>query len=104
MVTAVLTEDNIFMVQCVFVTGSTARGCMVVLVGRSDNTTVNLTREGLVANGTVSTGLPQLQVACITGVIGYDIESDGTVGKLPLSGDLSIGSPGMCTVENPTCE
>ena len=75
------------MVQCDFVNGSTAVGCMVVLVGQSDNITVNLTREGLNTSGRISRDL--LQTTCITKVFGYDIESDGTVGTLAIEGELS---------------
>ena len=76
---------------------------MVVLVGQSDNTTVSLTREGLSATGTISAGL--LQATCVTEVIGYDIEFDGTVGTLPLSGELSNRTSEMCIIEKPTvCE
>ena len=86
-VTATMSAEAIT-VQCMFVNGSTARGCMVVLVGQSDNMTVTLTREDLCATGTVNyTHL--LQNTCITGVIGYDIESDGTVGTLAITGELS---------------
>ena len=75
-------------VKCMFVNGSTARGCMVVLVGQSDNVTVNLTRDDLCATGTFN-DTHLLQNACITGVISYDIESDGTVGTLAIIGEIS---------------
>ena len=61
---------------------------MVVLVGQSDNVTVNLTRDGLCATGFFNDTY-LLQNLCITGVIGYDIESDGTVGTLGIIGEIS---------------
>ena len=70
-------------VQCMFVNGSTARGCMVVLVGQSDNVTVNLTREDLCAIHTINNTYPPQSIT------GYDIESDGTVGMLAIIGELS---------------
>ena len=82
-VTATVSAEAIT-VQCMFVNGSTARGCMVVLVGHSDNVTVNLTREGLNCVMDSSEN--------ITGVIAYDIESDGTVGTLAIFGELSNGT------------
>ena len=86
-VTATVSAEAIT-VQCLFVNGSTARGCMVVLVGQSYNVTVNLTRQGLCATG-IFNDTHLLQNACITGVIGYDIESDGTVGTLAIFGEIS---------------
>ena len=86
-VTATVSAEAIT-VQCMFVNGSTARGCMVVLVGQSDNTTVTLTREGLCVTGSFN-DTHLLQNTYITGVFGYDIESDGTVGTLAIFGELS---------------
>ena len=96
-VTATVSAEAIT-VQCMFVNGSTARGCMVVLVGQSDNVTVNLTslRDDLIATG-IYTYL--LQNACITGVVGYDIESDGTVGTLAIIGEISNDNTIMCVTE-----
>ena len=85
-----LEEDNAVMLQCVFVTGSDATGCLVVLqlVGEADNTIVNLMREGMhmyvmkVENLTKSS-------ACISEIFGYDVKSNGSVGTLPIPGELS---------------
>ena len=85
-----LEEDNVVMLQCMFVTGSDAIGCLVVLqfFGETDYTTVNLTRKGMhmyvmkVENLTKSS-------TCISEVLGYDIESNGSVGTLPIPGELS---------------
>ena len=86
-VTATVSAEAIT-VQCMFVNGSTARGCMAVLVGQSGNVTVNLTRDDLCAAGTFN-DTHLLQNACITGVIGYDIESDGTLGTLAIIGEIN---------------
>ena len=96
-VIAVSAGNNSLTVQCVFVTGSTARGCMVVLVGQSHNIIVNLARYGLCA---ISVGLSQ--ATCITEVIGYDIESDGTVGTLAIKGVLLSNSTLSCLPVNDT--
>ena len=77
-------DVNTVMIQCYFVNGSTAEGCMVVLVGELGNTTENLTREN--PYRTINTSLP---LSCYTGVFGYDIESDGSVGTLPVPGVIS---------------
>ena len=82
-VTATVSAETIT-VKCMFVNGSTARGCMAVLVGQPDNVTVNLTRESQnCAMGTTNSS------ENTTGVVGYDIESDGTVGMLAILGELS---------------
>ena len=86
-VTATVSAEAIT-VKCMFVNGSTAGGCMVVLVGQSDNVTVNLTRDDLSVTG-IFNDTHLLQNACITRVVGYDIESDGTVGTLAIIGELS---------------
>ena len=73
-----------------FITGSDAIGCLVVLhlVGETDNTTVKLIREGMhmyvmeVLNLTNSS-------ECISKILGYDIESNGSIGTLPVPGELS---------------
>ena len=87
-------------VQCMFVNGSTARGCVVVLVAQFGNTTVTLTRDDLSATG-IFNDTHLLQNACITGVIGYDNEPDGTVGTLAIIGELSNGNL-TCPSDNPT--
>ena len=97
-VTAVPTESandvNTLLVQCYFVNGSTAKGCMVVLVGELGNVNniMNLTRDN--PYRTVNTSLP---LSCYTGVFGYDIESDGSVGTLAVPGVIS--NKGSCICE-----
>ena len=98
-VTATVSAEAIT-VQCMFVNGSTARGCMVVLVGQSDNVTVNLTRDGMCA-ADIFNDTHLLQNTYIAGVIGYDIESDGTVGTLAIIGELSNDTL-TCPSDNPT--
>ena len=76
---------------------------MVVLVGQSDNVTVNLTRDDLSASGIFNdTHLPR--DACITGVVGYDIESDGTIGTLAIIGEISNDSKIMCVTKTTQCK
>ena len=99
-VTATVSAEAIT-VQCMFVNGSTARGCMVVLVGQSDNVTVNLTSLRDDLSVTIFNDTHLLQNACITGVVGYDLESDGTVGTLAIIGELSNGNL-TCPSDAPT--
>ena len=83
--TALKEEDNVFIVQCDFITGSNAQGCMVVLVGEFGNITANLTRINPCTILTVNETLLSLND---TQVFGFDIESDGSVGSLAIRGEI----------------
>ena len=74
-----------FRVKCEFIPGSDAQGCMLVLVGELDNTTVKLTRGVYSEEATISTVYP---TSCYKRVIAYDIEYDGSVGSLAVPGKL----------------
>ena len=78
------------MLQCMFVTGSDAIGCLVVLqlVGEADNITFNLTRKGnhMCVMKTVKLTKSSM---CTSEIFGYDIESNGSIGALPVPGELS---------------
>ena len=76
------------LVQCDFILGSDAQGCMVVLVGESDNTTVNLTRPGTLLTACMIQHLPI--TTTIINVFGYDIEFDGSVGTQQVPGTFSV--------------
>lgn len=74
--------------------GSDASGCMVVLVGESDNTTVNLTRLSAVAVEFINITCPTINYKC---VIGYDIESDNkSIGPLAVHGRLLFNNSIHC--------
>ena len=64
------------MIQCDFISGSDARGCMVVLVGEAFNRTVNLTRCATYSSAIVNVSY---QLSCFREVLGFDIESDGSI-------------------------
>ena len=94
MVRAVQEKDSkaAFRVSCDFITGSNAKGCVVVLVSAFHNTTVNVMRRiktnsdnsnGTDAELVVSLDSPPL---CYEKVFGYDIESDETLGQLAVPG------------------
>ena len=87
MVTASAIErDNVFLVHCNFINGSNAEGCLVVLVGEFDNITTNITqryKSFITLNAT-----SPLDLSCYYDVFAYDIESDGSVGSLPVPGVL----------------
>lgn len=74
--------------ECEFIVGSDAEGCVVVLVssGEVDNTTLNSTREG---NSSRIHELPS-PLHCYYRAYALDIESDGSVGILPVPGILDL--------------
>ena len=78
-----LKESNAFAVQCIFLTGSIAQGCKVVLMSEFDSITINLTRNSLCAADTLEANLP---VSNYSAVFGHDIESDGSIGVLAVHG------------------
>ena len=81
-------EDNkSFLLQCNFVAGSNAQGCMVVVVGEFENVTGNVTRDSKCTSHTMilNTTYPTSNYST---VFGYDIEYDGSVGELAIPGGI----------------
>ena len=78
--------DNDIKVQCNFISCSDAQGCMVVLVGDTVNTTVNVSRCGTCSYATQS--LDSHSISCYHEVFAFDIESDGSVGALAIAGEV----------------
>ena len=86
---------NSILVQCEFITGSDAQGCLVVLLGgnRIDNATHSVRSN----SSNTSTNLTVLEklidstypLSCYRDVYGFDIESDGSIGTLAISGELN---------------
>ena len=77
---------NASTIQCEFITGSTASGCMVVLTGFMAYH-VNLTRDPNTNSTTLTVTLDN-PPSCYTGVVAFDIEADGLIGSLPVPGQL----------------
>lgn len=76
-------DSNSFVVQCIFLTGSMAQGCNVVVIGESDIITINFTRNSLCAADILELTSP---VSNYTQALGYDIEFDGSIGTLAVQG------------------
>ena len=78
--------------ECDFILGSDADGCVVVLLstGEVDNTTLNSTRE----NHSSRMAVTQLELPsplhCYYRAYALDIESDGLIGSLPVPGVLDL--------------
>jgi hypothetical protein len=86
---------NASTIQCEFVAGSDATGCVVMLTGFVPYH-VNLTR---IPNTTSATTTVTLEhpPSCYTGVEAFDIESDGSVGPLAVPGQLGGRLETACT-------
>ena len=84
-----LENDNSLMLQCMFVNGSDAIGCLVALhsLSEGDSTTVKSTREGMHMYAMKVVKLTKSTV-CVYESFGYDTESNGSVGTLAVSGEL----------------
>ena len=86
-VTATPVESmDAFVVQCDFITGSNAKGCMFVLEGEFENITANLEQND---SEIVNVSHP---LSCYCEIFAFDIESDGSVGTLAVPGILLTGS------------
>ena len=89
---------NASIIQCEFVAGSTASGCMVVLTGSDAyKLNVNLTRN-ISTNSANTTVILEHPPFCYTGVEAFDIESDGSVGSLAVPGQLGGRLETSCIV------
>ena len=76
--------------ECDFISGSDADGCVVVLVssGEVDNTTLNITRQSNSSNiAETEFELPS-PLYCYSEAYALDIEADGSTGTLPIHGVL----------------
>ena len=74
---------------CHFLPGSDALGCMVILIGEFSNHTLKLMKRS--ADDAVHTEELKLEnssLSCYNRIVAFDIESDGSVGTLPVPGHL----------------
>ena len=86
-------EDNkIFLLRCNFMDGSNARGYVVILMSNFGNETRNLTRNGTHSLNVEAAVNATHPLSCYTGVYGFDIESDGSVGTLAVPGMIMTNS------------
>ena len=91
---------NASTIQCEFITGSDATGCMVMLISENNEYQHNLTR-GNQSVAVLSVTLEH-SPSCYTGVEAFDIESDGSVGSLAIPGQLRVDSQAPCTPPLPS--
>ena len=78
--------------ECDFILGSDADGCMVVLLssGEVDNTILNSTRENNSSQMAVTQHELPSPLHCYYQAYALDIESDGSIGSLPVPGVLDL--------------
>ena len=84
-------DNDVITVKCDFLANSDAQGCMVVLLGESNNLTVNITRDETIS---VCTVVVDAFNETFHTVLGFDIESDGSV--------YDIGVPGVVLMASDT--
>ena len=81
-------DRNGLIVQCTFIHGSNAQGCMVTIELGNDSVSVNLTHKNtLCLKGEVDFKLPVVTSGS-TKVLGYDIEHDGSISRLAIPGKI----------------
>ena len=93
-----MNDINAFSVHCVYLTGSNAKGCSVVIASESyhvNNITVNLTKDGNATQVVHST----LPTSCYNRVFGFDIEYDGSVAAVAVPGNLIPSSSSDATTQ-----
>ena len=101
-VTAIPVEiDNTVVVQCYFITGSNAQGCMVVLVGEFENITQTLN----ITNSCKMEIFNSTDPITFHEVFAYDIESEGSIGTLAVPGVIifnNLSEAAACPSTNTT--
>ena len=78
-------SDVTFQVQCDFILGSDAQGCMIVLVGEYNNVSVTLLMNQTNSE-IINVTTP---VSCYKRVIAFDVEHNEQIGTLAVPGKLS---------------
>ena len=97
MIATLIEGTNASTIRCEFITGSDATGCMVMLI--SENNGKEYQHNLIRGNQSVAVLSVTLEhsPSCYTGVEAFDIESDGSVGSLAVSGQLRVDSQVPCT-------
>ncbi len=94
-------ENTTYSIQCSYISGSNARGCVFILVSGVEGL-ANIT--GII-NRTSSEGV-RIEVPNIGNyreVLAFDVESDNTTGTLPVRGSIE-SCPFLCPVSTSTAD
>ena len=96
-VSVTLVDESTTTFHCIFIHGSDALGCKVVLV--SDNPginseTMNISRNYKSAQKTVNITQP---LSCYSRMFAFDIEFNGTISNLTIEGQISTPLSSSCS-------
>ncbi len=85
-----LVENTTYSIQCIYISGSNARGCVFILMGGLEGV-ANIT---VIINRTSSEGvrmeIPNIDIYREFEVLAFDLESDNTTDILPLRGNITF--------------
>ncbi len=89
-----LVKNTTYSIQCIYISGSNARGCVFILVGGVEGV-ANIT--GIV-DRTSSEGvrIEVPNIGCYREVLAFDLESDNTTGTLPIRGNITMITMDIC--------
>ena len=91
--------ERVIEVHCYFITGSDAKGCMVVIVSKLSSVS-NITAMLIKTNqsDTVVNGMLNITVNmdCYHNVFAFDIEANSSISSLAISGELSSNTTNKC--------
>ena len=92
---------NASIIQCEFIAGSTASGCMVVLTGYETYIVNIILNRNVSTNSATTTVTLEHPPSCYTRVEAFDIESDRSIGSLAVPGQLGgrLETPCIIAVE-----
>ena len=86
------TGESTIDIQCWFIHGSDALGCVVVLISDHpgvNNKTMNMSRNAMLASGTFNLIQPS---SCYTRILAFDIEANGALSDLTIDGNVQSDS------------
>ena len=89
-VTANREENNTFSIQCSYITGSDALGCVYTLVSKIEKIN-NIT--GIINRTSLGVLIDIPDAGCYEIILAYDWESDNTTGTLPIRGVINYDGP-----------
>ena len=101
-VTPLKLESGDLNVTCHFLAGSDALGCVVILIGQFHNDTMKLMKRSADTVHTAVLKPISKSLSCYNRVVAFDIESDGSIGTLPVPGYWERTTDGPCRTNEGT--